>query len=123
MKWVKCKDEDRSAVEILTVNEEELRLEYEILPAKQRIDQDDNIDFMANRISLDYQFSDGILGEFNGEIGVCCGIAMFSAIGLPLCSCSGSIDKVKHFVDRDVHNLRSGKDNLFVNKLTRNNGK
>ena len=118
MKWIKCEDEERSAIEIATINEDGLNIEYEVLPAQQRTDQRGN-DLMVNRTSLDYKFNDGILGELEGDIGVCCGISRFNAIGLPPCSCKGDVDMVKRLAEVDIDNLREEKDICFVDKFTK----
>ena len=114
IKWGQVKG-DRSAVEEGVTDDTNVM--YEILPNQQRIDQDAN-GFMVYRISDSYKFEDGILGYFGGEVGVCCGLAMFSAMGLPPNGkCNGNIEYVKKLAERDFHNLINGNDNVFVKEM------
>jgi len=116
LKWSKVGDKDgRAAVEEFI--SDEMKVQYEILPNQQRTDQAPN-GFMAYRISLDYECEDGILGCFKDEVGICCGISMFSAMGLPPDGkCNGNIEYVKKIAEIDLSNLRNGQDNLFVTEF------
>jgi len=116
LKWIKVTDKDASIIEEAT--NEELQLTYEILPAQQRTDEKWN-GYMVNRCSLDYKFEDGILGEYKGEVGICCGISIFCAIGLPPNTGNGNLDYVKELAERDLNNLKNGKNYVFVDKFTK----
>lgn len=114
IKWNRVEG-DRSAIEEGVTNDTNVM--YEILPNQQRIDRDAN-GFVVYRISDTYKFEDGILGYFDGEVGVCCGLAIFSAMGLPPNGkCNGDIEYVKKLAERDFHNLMDGKDNVFVKEI------
>ena len=101
---------------------DDIDIVYEILPNQQRVDQIQNgfmvNGFMVNRISPNYTYEEGILGDFEGEVGICCGIVMYSAMGLPSKSkCNGDIEYVKLLAEVDIRNLKEGKNNLFIDKL------
>ena len=118
MKWTKIKDGDRSAIYEAKIKE--LNLTYEILPNAQRIDQKAD-GFILNRISEDYKFEDGIIGKFKGKIGICCGISLFCAIGLPpktsaICAFD-NLEELKELAELDFKNLKDGQDNVFVQEL------
>ena len=122
LEWIAVmEEEERSAIEVARVDE--LQLEYEILPNAQTSLQEVK-DFMVNRTSLDYKYENGIIGKFENEIGVCCGISRFCANGLPPNGkCNGNMNYIKCLAEMDLKNLEKGIDNLFVHKfLKRNNG-
>jgi hypothetical protein len=116
LKWTIVEDE-RTAVEESIV--EKIDVTYEILPNQREVNGKQN-GYMVNRIANDYQYEDGILGCFDKDVGICCGIGTYSAIGLPPnARCNGELEYVKSLAEMDFRNLEKGIDNLFVDKFKR----
>ena len=117
LKWTEVED-GRTAIEESIV--EEINVTYEILP-NQRTINGEQYGYMVNRIANDYQYEEGILGRFGEDVGICCGIAMYSAIGLPPDGkCNGDIKYVKHLAEMDFRNLENDIDNVFIKRFMKN---
>lgn len=98
---------------------EGMDVQYHILDNIQyRYNDTTSNDVMVYRCSDLDTFQDGILGIYNGSVGVCVCIGVFNAIGLPPNShCSGNIDYVKDLAEKDLINLKNGCDNVFITEF------
>ena len=117
LKWEKIEDNDGSAIENCIVCQ--LNILYEISP-NQRLVGDTIKDYIVSRYAIEdsgiiSNWNDGILGRWENDVGICCGNAMFCAMGLPPNGqCNGDLEYVKLLAEKDLENLKNGVDNVFV---------